>query len=173
MCQLKNTNTLLSAIRQLRKSGYQLNEKDVRQGFAHVCEQTGLMGRWQQLSEKPTIVCDTGHNTGGMQYIVEQLKRQTYQTLRIVIGMVNDKDINGVLAMLPKEAQYYFTQASVKRALPADQMKEAAANFGLQGESYPNVASAVRAARQEASDKDFIFVGGSTFIVADLLSLNN
>ena len=173
LCQLKNTNTLLSAIRQLRKSGYQLNEKDVRQGFAHVCEQTGLMGRWQQLSEKPTIVCDTGHNTGGMQYIVEQLKRQTYQTLRIVIGMVNDKDINGVLAMLPKKAQYYFTQASVKRALPADQMKEAAANFGLQGESYPNVASAVRAARQEASDKDFIFVGGSTFIVADLLSLNN
>lgn len=173
LCQLKNTNTLLSAIRQLKKSGYRLDEKDIRQGFAHVCELTGLMGRWQQLSEKPAIVCDTGHNTGGMQYIVEQLKGQICQTLRIVIGMVNDKDIGGVLAMLPKEAHYYFTQASVKRALPASQMKEAAANFGLQGEAYPDVASAMKAARQEASDKDFIFVGGSTFIVADLLSLNN
>ena len=172
-CQIKNANTVLNAITMLKSLGIGITDDAVAESFAHVCEQTGLMGRWQQLSEKPTIACDTGHNTGGMQYIVEQLKRQTYQTLRIVIGMVNDKDINGVLAMLPKEAQYYFTQASVKRALPADQMKEAAANFELQGESYPNVASAVRAARQEASDKDFIFVGGSTFIVADLLSLNN
>ncbi len=118
LCQEKNTNTLLSAIRQLEQAGYRFTEADVRQGFAHVCELTGLMGRWQKLSDSPTLVCDTGHNTGGIAYIVEQLKHQTYRQLRIVIGMVNDKDVSGVLAMLPKDATYYFTKASVKRALP-------------------------------------------------------
>lgn len=173
LCQEKNTNTLLSAIRRLIKAGYRIGETDVREGFAHVCELTGLMGRWQKLSDRPTLVCDTGHNTGGMQYIAEQLSRQTYRTLRIVIGMVNDKDINGVLAMLPRKACYYFTQASVKRALPAEKVKEAAAAFGLEGKTYPNVGAAVEAARKDASAEDFIFVGGSSFIVADLLSLNN
>ena len=173
LCQQKNTNTLLSAIRQLIKAGYPIGETNVREGFAHVCELTGLMGRWQKLSDRPTLVCDTGHNTGGMQYIAEQLSLQTYRTLRIVIGMVNDKDISGVLSMLPKEACYYFTQASVKRALPAEKVKEAAAGFGLKGNIYPNVGAAVEAARKDAAAEDFIFVGGSSFIVADLLSLNN
>lgn len=173
LCQQKNTNTLLSAIRQLTKAGYPIGETNVREGFAHVCELTGLMGRWQKLSDRPTLVCDTGHNTGGMQYIAEQLSLQTYRTLRIVIGMVNDKDISGVLSMLPKEACYYFTQASVKRALPAEKVKEAAAGFGLKGNIYPNVGAAVEAARKDAAAEDFIFVGGSSFIVADLLSLNN
>lgn len=173
LCQQKNTNTLLSAIRQLIKAGYPIGEINVREGFAHVCELTGLMGRWQKLSNRPTLVCDTGHNTGGMQYIAEQLSLQTYRTLRIVIGMVNDKDISGVLSMLPKEACYYFTQASVKRALPAEKVKEAAAGFGLKGNIYPNVGAAVEAARKDAAAEDFIFVGGSSFIVADLLSLNN
>lgn len=173
LCQQKNTNTLLSAIRQLIKAGYPIGETNVREGFAHVCELTGLMGRWQKLNDRPTLVCDTGHNTGGMQYIAEQLSLQTYRTLRIVIGMVNDKDISGVLSMLPKEACYYFTQASVKRALPAEKVKEAAAGFGLKGKIYPNVGAAVEAARKDAAAEDFIFVGGSSFIVADLLSLNN
>lgn len=170
--QLKNTNTLLSAIRQLKQAGYSISEANVREGFAHVCSLTGLMGRWQKLGSNPTIVCDTGHNTGGIRYIVEQLRNQTYDTLHIVIGMVNDKDISGVLAMLPKEARYYFTQASVQRALPADKVKELAASHGLKGESYPDVATALKAAQSEATEKDFIFVGGSSFIVADLLSLN-
>lgn len=170
--QLKNTNTLLSAIRQLKQLGYPLTENNVREGFAHVCSLTGLMGRWQKLGSNPTLVCDTGHNTGGIRYIVEQLRNQTYDTLHIVIGMVNDKDISGVLAMLPKHARYYFTQASVQRALPAGKVKELAESFGLQGESYPNVATALAAAKENATEKDFIFVGGSSFIVADLLSLN-
>ncbi len=169
LCQEKNTNTLLSAIRQLKQAGYRFTETDVRQGFARVCELTGLMGRWQQLADSPTLVCDTGHNTGGIAYIVEQLKRQTYKQLRIVIGMVNDKDISGVLAMLPKEATYYFTRASVKRALPETELLALAAQAGLQGNSYPDVQSAVTAAQSEADPKDFIFVGGSSFIVADLL----
>ncbi len=169
LCQEKNTNTLLSAIRQLEQAGYRFTEADVRQGFAHVCELTGLMGRWQKLSDSPTLVCDTGHNTGGIAYIVEQLKHQTYRQLRIVIGMVNDKDVSGVLAMLPKDATYYFTKASVKRALPETELQALAAQAGLQGNSYPDVQTAVTAARSAADPKDFIFVGGSSFIVADLL----
>ena len=170
LCQLKNTNTLLSAIAQLKKAGYKITDEYVRQGFAHVCELTGLMGRWQRISSNPTIICDTGHNVGGIQYIVEQLVAQTYDHLHIVMGMVNDKDISGVLAMLPKEATYYFTRASVQRALPAEKVKELSQNFNLHGESYPDVATALKAAKANALPTDFIFVGGSSFIVADLLT---
>ena len=170
LCQLKNTNTLLSAIAQLKKAGYHITDDQVRQGFAHVCELTGLMGRWQRIGSNPTIICDTGHNVGGIQYIVEQLAAQTYDHLHIVMGMVNDKDISGVLAMLPKEATYYFTRASVQRALPAEQVKELSTKFGLLGESYPDVATALQAAKANALPTDFIFVGGSSFIVADLLT---
>ncbi len=169
-CQQKNTNTILSAIAQLRKEGYDITELNVREGFAHVCENTGLMGRWQRLESHPALVCDTGHNVGGMQYITEQLKVQQYKTLRIVMGMVNDKDISGVLAMLPKDAVYYFTRASVQRALPEDKVKELAEGFGLKGQAYPDVPTAVSAAKADAEADDFIFVGGSSFIVADLLS---
>ena len=171
-CQEKNTNTLLSALRVLMKSSYHIGDTDVRKGFSQVCELTGLMGRWQKLSERPAVVCDTGHNVGGIRYIVEQLKCQKYSTLRIVMGMVNDKDISGVLAMLPKEARYYFTQASVKRALPAEKVKELAEGYGLEGNVYPDVKTAYGAALSQSAPDDFIFVGGSSFIVADLLSLN-
>lgn len=170
LCQLKNTNTLLSAIHLLTGMGYVLTEEHVRKGFASVCELTGLMGRWQKIGASPTIVCDTGHNVGGISYIVEQLSWQTYDRLHIVIGMVNDKDISGVLAMLPKTACYYFTQASVRRALPAEKVKELAEKAGLKGEAYPDVVTALSAAKAQAGKNDFIFVGGSSFIVADLLS---
>lgn len=170
LCQLKNTNTLLSAIRQLKVRGYALTDEAVREGFAGVCELTGLMGRWQKVGSCPTVICDTGHNVGGISYIVEQLALQTYDRLHIVMGMVNDKDISGVLAMLPRKASYYFTQASVQRALPAGRVKELANKFGLEGEDYPDVSSALAAAKAAATDKDLIFVGGSSFIVADLLS---
>lgn len=170
LCQLKNTNTLLSAIRQLKVQGYALTDEAIREGFACVCELTGLMGRWQKVGSCPTVICDTGHNVGGISYIVEQLALQTYDRLHIVMGMVNDKDISGVLAMLPRKASYYFTQASVQRALPAGRVKELANKFGLEGEAYPDVSSALAAAKAAATDKDLIFVGGSSFIVADLLS---
>lgn len=170
LCQLKNTNTLLSAIRQLKKEGYRLSDEHVRKGFAKVCELTGLMGRWQKVGSSPTIICDTGHNVGGISYIVEQLSLQNYEQLHIVIGMVNDKDISGVLALLPSTASYYFTRASVQRALPAEQVKELAGRFGLQGEAYPDVSTALAAAKAAATHRDLIFVGGSSFIVADLLN---
>ena len=168
--QEKNRRTLWAALPLLQEGGYQISESDIQAGFAHVVELTGLMGRWQKLQEHPTVVCDTGHNVGGIQYIAEQLRRQVFRRLHIVIGMVNDKDVRGVLALLPREATYYFTQASVKRALPAGQLASLAAEAGLQGTCYPDVPSAVRAAQKESLPEDFIFVGGSSFIVADLLA---
>lgn len=172
LCQIKNTNTLLSAIRQLQQRGYQLSEQNIRKGFSQVCELTGLMGRWQKLEESPALVCDTGHNVGGISYIAEQLKHQKYEQLHIVIGMVNDKDISGVLAILPQDAVYYFTKASVKRAMPEKELQHLARTSGLLGETYPNVQAAVVAAKEKATTKDFIFVGGSSFIVADLLKFH-
>ncbi len=170
LCQEKNTNTLLSALRQLKQTGYRFSETDVRNGFAHVCELTGLQGRWQRLANHPTVICDTGHNVGGIRYIAEQLSRQHYDRLRIVIGMVNDKDIRGVLALLPTDASYYFTQASVKRALPAEEVQKQASAFGLKGNAYPNVKIALKEALAQSAPQDLIFIGGSSFIVADLLA---
>ena len=170
-CQEKNTNTILSALQCLQQAGYHINESHIREGFANVCKLTGLMGRWQRLEEHPTIICDTGHNVGGISYITKQLAIQKYDKLHLVIGMVNDKDISGVLKLLPSEASYYFTQASVQRALPAGKVKELAQTFNLHGETYPDVKSALIAAKEKAAPEDLIFIGGSSFIVADLLKI--
>lgn len=175
-CQQKNTNTILCAVHQLIQKRFPITEHCVKEGFSHVCEMTGLMGRWQTLHTAPKVVCDTGHNTGGFRWIVQQLAselaqlRQTGASLRIVFGMVNDKDISGVLSMLPKEATYYFCQASVKRALPHEDIKQKAAEFNLQGNSYPTVIEAYKVALKESTEQDFIYVGGSSFVVADLLT---
>lgn len=168
--QIKNTNTILTAIAKLQQLGFSITEKAIKEGFGHVCELTGLMGRWQQLQSSPTLICDTGHNVGGITYIAEQLAKQTYRKLHIVIGMVNDKDIRSVLKLLPETACYYFTKASVKRALDEKELQQLAFEAGLRGESFPNVRIAVRTALEKASVEDLIFVGGSSFIVADLLS---
>ena len=168
--QKKNKQTLLTALPMLKEAGYHIDEQAVRSGFAHVTSLTGLMGRWQKLQNSPTLVCDTGHNVGGIRYIVEQLKEEKYRRLHIVMGMVNDKDVRGVLGLMPKEAVYYFTQASVKRAMPAGRLKELGLEAGLRGECYADVPAAVRAAQKESLPEDFIFVGGSSFIVADLLA---
>ena len=169
LCQEKNANTLLTALAVLKNAGYHIDEEAIRQGFAQVCELTGLMGRWQRIDSSPTVICDTGHNVGGIRYIVEQLSRQTYKQLRIVMGMVNDKDISGVLALLPKNATYYFTKASVKRALGETEIQALAQEAGLHGKAYADVDTALKAAQKDAEQDDLIFVGGSSFIVADLL----
>ena len=171
MCQTKNTNTILNAVKELIGIGYSITEDNIRVGFAHVCEATGLMGRWQKLEENPKVICDTGHNIGGMQYITEQLASMHYDKLHIIIGMVNDKDINGVISLLPSDATYYFTQASVKRALPAEEVMKTGNSHGLHGAAYPSVKDALEAAKRNASENDLIFVGGSTFIVSDLIVL--
>lgn len=174
--QQKNTNTILCVVDRLKECGFSITTEHVRRGFAEVCEMTGLMGRWQTLQEHPKVVCDTGHNTGGFQWIVQQLSQEASQLknvdgkMHIIFGMVNDKDINGVLSMLPKNATYYFCQANVKRALPHDEIRQMAAELRLMGESYPTVGEAYQAALAHAEKRDFIYVGGSSFVVADLLS---
>ena len=147
--QQKNARTILTALPLLKEAGYRLDGQAVRSGFARVVELTGLMGRWQKLQDSPTLICDTGHNVGGITYITEQLKQQAYRQLHIIIGMVNDKDIRGVLALLPREATYYFTKASVKRALPESELQELAETAGLEGHCYPDVPAAVRAAQEK------------------------
>ncbi len=173
LCQLKNTNTILSAIAVLQKKDYKLSEEDIKFGFANVCELTGLMRRWQKIGDNPKIICDTGHNIGGISYIVEQLKHEKYDNLHIVIGMVNDKDIRGVLNILPKDAKYYFTKASVKRALHETEIKKLAEQAGLHGNSYSDVHTALKAAKEAAKETDMIYIGGSSFIVADLLKIHD
>jgi dihydrofolate synthase/folylpolyglutamate synthase len=168
--QEKNLRTILTVLKHWHTPTLPLTRQAVTEGLLHVCSLTGLRGRWERLQTHPTLVCDTGHNVGGIAYIVEQLRREHYRRLHIIIGMVSDKDIRGVLALLPCEATYYFTRASVPRALPAEELATLARTFGLQGASYPTVHSALSAALQQAEADDFIFVGGSSFIVADLLS---
>lgn len=167
--QKRNAATVLTAIEILRDNGFAITDDAVKEGFAHVTSLTGLQGRWQVVSASPTVICDTGHNTGGMQYIARQLQETPHKRLRIVIGMVNDKDISGVIAMLPTDATYYFTQASVARAMKAGDIARIGAEHGLKGETYATVAEAYRAARADSDCQDVIFVGGSTFVVADFL----
>lgn len=167
--QRKNANTVLNAIPYLTRFFPDISLDNVAAGFEKVKENTGLMGRWQKVKDNPMVICDTGHNTGGFKYIVRQLSLQKYKTLRIIIGMVNDKDIDGVLSMLPTEAEYYFTQASVARALNHEMLRQKAESHNLNGRSFPIVAEAYKCALTESGPDDFIYVGGSTFIVADLL----
>lgn len=169
LCQEKNTNTILTAIEVLRKINYNINESDIRNGFLNVCELTGLRGRWQVVSKHPLIICDTGHNPGGIQYIAQQIS-EFNGTVHIIMGMVNDKDIHTVLKMLPHNARYYFTKASVKRALNEKDLQKTAAEAGLQGTCYTCVKEAFNEAMKNATPNDFIFVGGSTFIVADFFA---
>ena len=166
--QLKNICTVLAAIDALRNKKFKINDAHILEGLMLVQEKTGLEGRWQTLQLKPTIICDVGHNEAGIKFILEQLKEYDYTTLRIVIGVVNDKDINSMLDQLPKNAVYYFCQANIPRALDAEELRLQAVDFNLQGKSYRSVKEALEYARRESNENDLIFVGGSTFVVAEI-----
>ena len=177
--QEKNTNTILTAVRQLEELGYmypfsndsksEVQGKEIAEGLLTVCETTGLKGRWQVLSKEPLVVCDTGHNVGGWQYLSQQINQVECHKKHIVFGMVDDKDIEGVMALLPKDATYYFAKSSNKRAVSDNVLKIIAEQHGLKGEGYPTVTEAYRSAIKEAQQDDFVFIGGSTYVVADLL----
>ncbi|MDD4246591.1 MAG: bifunctional folylpolyglutamate synthase/dihydrofolate synthase [Dysgonamonadaceae bacterium] len=169
--QNKNARTVLASIQELLKLGYKIPNHAMYDGFANVVELTGLMGRWQTLQEKPKVVCDTGHNAHAIRYIAKQLSNEKYKTLHIIFGMANDKDSISVLSIMPKNAIYYFTQASIERALNVDILAEKADEYGLHGEKYSTVKLALEAATRNADEFDFIFIGGSSFVVADALAL--
>ena len=170
LCQEKNQKTILTSVRLLREQDIKISDEAVKRGFAEVVTMTGLMGRWQILGKKPLTICDTAHNKGGLEYIFRHLASLPHQRLHLVFGMVSDKDVNAVLAMMPKDAVYYFTQASVRRAMPAEELGRRAEAFGLHGAIYNNVALAYASAKKNATANDIIYIGGSTFVVADLLS---
>ncbi len=173
--QAKNANTILTAIDVLHETTNELAiaSEDVKQGFAEVCEATGLQGRWQKLHTQPLVVCDTGHNVGGWNYLAHQIAEQECQRKRIVFGMVDDKDINTVMELLPKDATYYWAQASSKRAVPSEKVARLAKQHQLFGTDCGSVSNAYRKAMEDAGKDDFVFVGGSSYIVADLLALKD
>ncbi len=169
--QDKNARTVLTAVEVLLETGYTIPREAVYNGFNGVTALTGLMGRWQQLQSSPKIICDIAHNAHGLRYIAEQLLLEDCDRLHLVFGMANDKDVDAVLALMPKKGRYYFTRASVERALDERRLQEQAEAHGLKGSTYPTVAEAIQAAKENAGENDLIFIGGSSFVVADALPL--
>lgn len=169
--QTKNIAGVLASIEELKKIGFDITDQHITDGLKEVMSRTGLRGRWQMMGEKPLIICDTGHNEGGMREIVQQIAETNYHHLHMVLGMVKDKDVSKVLDLLPKDATYYFCQASIPRALPSDELRLKAEGFGLRGKAFKNVNEAIQSAKDNSSSDDFIFVGGSTFVVAEVENL--
>jgi len=167
--QQKNIKTVLVTVEKLRKIGVKITAKALKNGLENVVALTNIQGRWQIIGKNPTIVCDTGHNESGMLHIVEQLNAQKFNKLHIVFGMVSDKKIDAVLALLPKNAVYYFAKAQIPRALDEKLLQQQAATFGLIGNTYLSVKQAFATAKKNAAKDDFIFIGGSTFVVAEIL----
>ncbi|MBR1389725.1 MAG: bifunctional folylpolyglutamate synthase/dihydrofolate synthase [Prevotella sp.] len=177
--QTKNANTILWAVRKLEELGYMYrftnsasaatSNQEVSEGFKSVCETTGLQGRWQTISTQPTVVCDTGHNVAGWEYLSRQLAQVSCNQMHIVFGAVEDKDVDGMMSLLPKNAIYYFTKANNHRAISENVLKMMGQQLGLTGESYPTVAEAYESARNAAQKDDFVFIGGSSYVVADFL----
>lgn len=172
--QRKNINTVRSAIEMLRSLGIKISDASIDNGYRNVCSLTGLAGRWMQLAQSPLTICDTGHNQAGLQYNLKQLDHliasRTNAKLHIVMGFVADKDIEHIIELFPKSATYYISNAQIPRALPVDQLAEKCSSIGLEFTKYSTVESAYIAAKNAASDNDIIYIGGSTFVVADLLA---
>jgi dihydrofolate synthase/folylpolyglutamate synthase len=167
--QLKNLKTVLSAVDELRVQGFHISDEHIKTALKQVSTLTGLNGRWQVLGHDPLTICDTGHNPDGIQEVLKNIAATPYSELHFVLGMVNDKDISKVLAMLPDNAYYYFCKPDIPRGLPAEDLQQQAAAFQLNGDVYPSVMSALIAARYAAHADDLIFVGGSTFVVAEIV----
>ncbi len=169
--QEHNLQAVLATLYHLDLQGdFPISDENIRKGLACTVKSTGIQGRWQLLSENPKTICDTGHNVDGLSYVVDQLSKEKYKKLHFVLGMVNDKDIEQVLAMLPKNAVYYYCKADIPRALPVNELEAIAMRTGLNGSSYVSVGKALSAAQKNADTNDLIFIGGSTFIVADALA---
>jgi dihydrofolate synthase/folylpolyglutamate synthase len=167
--QKKNILGVLQTLKILNDLGICASEKDIRQGLKNVKGLTGIRGRWELLSNSPPTIADTGHNEAGIREVLAQIKKTPHKRLFFVLGMVNDKDIGKILGLLPKNALYYFCKASVPRALDAQLLADQANELGLRGMAWPTVKKALKAAQTKAKNGDLVFVGGSTFTVADAL----
>ncbi|MFK5958254.1 MAG: folylpolyglutamate synthase/dihydrofolate synthase family protein [Lutibacter sp.] len=167
--QIKNIKTALQTIHVLIQQGLIISEGNIQKGFNNVVENTGLLGRWQLLNKKPKVICDTGHNKEGLSYVFEQLKQEPYNKLHIVLGVVNDKNLNSILPLFPKKATYYFCKPNIPRGLNESELQATCCKFNLVGNRYNSVNDAYKGALKSANNEDLIFIGGSTFVVAEVL----
>lgn len=167
--QLKNALTVIESVRVLNTLGFQIPDEAIYTALANTVKITGLQGRWQILAENPLIICDTGHNIAGIQEVLENINATPHKQLHFVIGMLKDKDVKSVLELLPKDAKYYFCEPDLERAMPAAELAQHASASGLKGQVYETVNSALSYAKSSAQTDDLIFIGGSTFIVAEVL----
>lgn len=167
--QIKNKHTVEAALKIISQKGFPLSDKFIRKGLLNVVKNTGLKGRWQTLKAKPKVVCDTAHNEAGIKYTMQQVSEQIFKNLHFVIGVVNDKDISHILPLFPKNAIYYFCRPNIPRGLNAEILKQKALEFGLIGSSYQSVKEAYEMALKNANIRDFIYIGGSNFVVAEVV----
>ena len=165
--QIKNTKGVVVALQQLKE--FNITKQHIIKGLKNVVKNTHLLGRWQVLQQNPTIVCDTAHNKEGLTLTMKQLSEQNFEALHIVFGVVSDKDLESVLPLLPLKASYYFCQPNIQRAMPVNLLQQKANEFSLKGLPYTSVNEALKAVKQKAKASDFIYVGGSTFVVAEIL----
>ncbi len=169
MYQGRNVCTVMAVLEVLEKQGITVSKPELRRGLLLVTGQTGLLGRWQVLSRRPLMIADTGHNEAGIREVLDQVKKTRYEQLHFVFGAVNDKAIDKILKLLPKEARYYFCKASIPRALDESELAKQASKAGLKGKAFSSVKEAFQAAKKAASPRDLVLVGGSTFVVAEVL----
>jgi len=167
--QALNQRTVLIALEELKMKGWKISESHIENGLTQVVKNTGLMGRWQILQDAPKIICDTAHNKEGLQLVIPQLIKEPFEKFHVVLGMVSDKNLDDVLPLFPKNARYYFCKPNVPRAMKAGLLKTEATKYGLNGEVFESVSSAFRIAKMQASKQDLIYVGGSTFVIAEVL----
>ncbi|MBP6180884.1 folylpolyglutamate synthase/dihydrofolate synthase family protein [Flavobacterium sp.] len=167
--QLYNKKTAIQTIAVLNEQKeFEISAENIKSGLLQVVKNTGLQGRWQQLGEFPKVICDTAHNKNGLEIVMGQIQKETFEKLHIVLGMVNDKDLDEVLPLFPADAIYYFCKPNIPRGLAAEILQEKGKKFNLKGNTYHSVTDAYTVARNNATKKDFIFIGGSTFVVAEL-----
>jgi len=167
--QKNNLKTAIQTINVLIDKGFSVSKENIKNGLLHVVLNTGLMGRWQVINKYPKIICDTGHNKEGLQYVMQQLSEENYRNLHIVFGVVNDKNLNSVLPLFPKNAIYYFCKPNIPRGLNETKLQQECRVYHLFGNSYSTVKDALKSAKNNANKNDLIFVGGSTFVVAEVV----
>src|SRR5690606_33964523 len=167
--QQKNIATVLKTIEIIRNSSFSISDENIKNGLLNVVKNTGLQGRWQIIQQQPKIICDTAHNKEGLSYTMKQLQEETYKQLHIVFGVVNDKDLNPILELLPTNATYYFCKPNIPRGLNAEELQSLFLENGFVGNSYSIVNEALKAAKVNANEDDLIYVGGSTFVVAEII----
>jgi dihydrofolate synthase/folylpolyglutamate synthase len=167
--QINNLKTVVKTIEVLKSNGFNISEEHINNGLLHVVKNTGLLGRWQIINEQPKVICDTGHNKEGLIYVLNQLQKEEFNKLHFIFGVVNDKELKDILPLFPKEAVYYFCKPDIPRGLDASELQQKCMPFGLKGAIYSSVQTAYKSALESALKSDLIFIGGSTFVVAEVV----